>query len=276
MGLELPALVRDPVFRGRGRDRRPWPAGAADPGLHGRRRVAGRDGALAQGHRPPPQPRRHQGERRVLGHDHRAPGGPPRAAGRAPGQARGDRRPQPRRQLRQGAAPSAAPTSCRAIVLLGCPQRTRSPSIPFVRANIEAVAALGRLGVPGFFSENCLDGECCSSFWEHFAAERAARRRLRVGLLAYRRHRALAGLPRSRGGAGGGASRATAAWPCTPTSTARWRMRSPTSAGATPAASRCAAARRSRPSHARPEHLRGERVSEPRSSGWDRCRSRPP
>ena len=33
---------------------------------------------------------------------------------------------------------------------------------PLVRANIEAVAALGRLRVPGMFSQGCLDDDCCS------------------------------------------------------------------------------------------------------------------
>lgn len=56
------------------------------------------------------------------------------------------------------------------VVMLGCPQADKLAVHPFVRANIEAVAAVGRLGVPGFFSRVCLDGECCSSFWEQFEA----------------------------------------------------------------------------------------------------------
>ncbi len=38
---------------------------------------------------------------------------------------------------------------------------------PVVRANIEAVAALGRLRVPGMFSHGCLDDDCCADFWVH-------------------------------------------------------------------------------------------------------------
>ncbi len=56
------------------------------------------------------------------------------------------------------------------IVMLGCPQADPLAVHPVVRANIEAVAALGRLGVPGMFSRVCLDGDCCSSFWEQFRA----------------------------------------------------------------------------------------------------------
>ena len=57
------------------------------------------------------------------------------------------------------------------IVLLGCPITDPLAVHPFVRLQLQAVARLGRIGVPGFFSENCLDGECCSSFWENFAAD---------------------------------------------------------------------------------------------------------
>jgi pimeloyl-ACP methyl ester carboxylesterase len=56
------------------------------------------------------------------------------------------------------------------IVLLGCPITDPLAVHPYVRLQLRAVAALGRLGVPGLFSEACLEGECCSSFWEHFAA----------------------------------------------------------------------------------------------------------
>jgi pimeloyl-ACP methyl ester carboxylesterase len=56
------------------------------------------------------------------------------------------------------------------IVLLGCPATDPLAVHPLVRANIEAVATLGRLGLPGFFKRTCLDGDCCSDFWEQFAA----------------------------------------------------------------------------------------------------------
>jgi pimeloyl-ACP methyl ester carboxylesterase len=56
------------------------------------------------------------------------------------------------------------------IITLGCPQSDPLAVHPLVRANIEAVAALGRVRVPGMFSRTCLEGECCSDFWEDFEA----------------------------------------------------------------------------------------------------------
>lgn len=57
------------------------------------------------------------------------------------------------------------------IVLLGCPQADPLAVHPLVRAQVEAVAALGALGVPGLFSRGCLEGGCCTSFWEDFHAD---------------------------------------------------------------------------------------------------------
>ena len=57
------------------------------------------------------------------------------------------------------------------IVLLGCPITDPIAVHPYVRLQLRAVAALGRLGVPGLFSEDCLEGDCCASFWEHIAAD---------------------------------------------------------------------------------------------------------
>ena len=56
------------------------------------------------------------------------------------------------------------------VVMLGCAQGGPFAVHPLVRAQIEAVATLGLLGVPGLFSRSCLDGECCAGFWEGFAA----------------------------------------------------------------------------------------------------------
>jgi triacylglycerol lipase len=56
------------------------------------------------------------------------------------------------------------------IVTLGCPQSDPLAVHPLVRANIEAVAALGRARVPGMLTRTCLEGECCSSFWDDFEA----------------------------------------------------------------------------------------------------------
>ena len=52
------------------------------------------------------------------------------------------------------------------IVTLGSPHVDPLEGVhPLVRANIEAVATLGRLHVPGMFSKGCLDDDCCSEFW---------------------------------------------------------------------------------------------------------------
>jgi pimeloyl-ACP methyl ester carboxylesterase len=55
------------------------------------------------------------------------------------------------------------------IVTLGSPHADPLQVHPLVRANVEAVAALGRLRVPGMFSRTCLDGDCCAEFWEQAA-----------------------------------------------------------------------------------------------------------
>ena len=56
------------------------------------------------------------------------------------------------------------------IVLLGCPQLDPLATHPLVRAQIEAVATLGGLGLPGLFSRGCLEGDCCTTFWDEFYA----------------------------------------------------------------------------------------------------------
>ena len=40
-----------------------------------------------------------------------------------------------------------------------------------MRLQIEALATLGRLGVPGLFSRACMEGDCCVSFWDDLQAE---------------------------------------------------------------------------------------------------------
>ena len=57
------------------------------------------------------------------------------------------------------------------IVLLGCPQNDPLDIHPLVRAQIEALATLGSLGMPGLFSRDCLDGLCCTTFWDEFYAD---------------------------------------------------------------------------------------------------------
>ena len=55
------------------------------------------------------------------------------------------------------------------IVTLGSPHLDTFQVHPLVRANAEAVAALGGLRVPGLFSHGCLDGDCCADFWQQAA-----------------------------------------------------------------------------------------------------------
>ena len=55
------------------------------------------------------------------------------------------------------------------VVALGSPQVDPLAVHPVVRLQVEAVSRLGSLGAPGLFKRSCLDGECCSSFWEDLA-----------------------------------------------------------------------------------------------------------
>jgi pimeloyl-ACP methyl ester carboxylesterase len=48
------------------------------------------------------------------------------------------------------------------IVCLGSPLTDQLAVHPLVRAQVEAVATLGGLGVRGFFSRGCADGPCCA------------------------------------------------------------------------------------------------------------------
>ncbi len=82
------------------------------------------------------------------------------------------------------------------VVALGSPQIDPLAVHPLVRLQVEAVGRLGSLGAPGLFKRSCIDGDCCSSFWEDLARAAAARREARVGLLEERRGRGLARLPR--------------------------------------------------------------------------------
>jgi triacylglycerol lipase len=52
------------------------------------------------------------------------------------------------------------------IVTLGAPTLDPLAVHPAVRAGVRGVALLGRLGAPGLFTRDCLDGECCAGFWE--------------------------------------------------------------------------------------------------------------
>jgi pimeloyl-ACP methyl ester carboxylesterase len=55
------------------------------------------------------------------------------------------------------------------VVALGSPQVNPLAVHPLVRLQVEAVSRLGSLGAPGLFKRSCLNGDCCSSFWEDLA-----------------------------------------------------------------------------------------------------------
>jgi pimeloyl-ACP methyl ester carboxylesterase len=62
------------------------------------------------------------------------------------------------------------PDLVRGIVTLGSPQTDALAIHPLVRLQVRGVAALGGLGAPGLFSFDCLEGDCCASFWSDLAA----------------------------------------------------------------------------------------------------------
>ena len=97
-----PGLPRPRAAAGRA------PPGAADPGLHGRRRLARDDGELAAAGRLLHPPHRHPRQPRLLGGGLPPPRGAARAHGRAPRRARRGHRPEPRRGLRPRARRPAA------------------------------------------------------------------------------------------------------------------------------------------------------------------------
>ena len=55
------------------------------------------------------------------------------------------------------------------VVALGSPQVDPLAVHPLVRLQVEAVGRLGSLGAPGLFKRSCIDGDCCSSFWQDLA-----------------------------------------------------------------------------------------------------------
>src|SRR5215210_3789460 len=52
------------------------------------------------------------------------------------------------------------------IVTLGSPTREPLNIHRVTRTAVRAVATLGGLHVPGLFTRSCLEGDCCTSFWE--------------------------------------------------------------------------------------------------------------
>ena len=56
------------------------------------------------------------------------------------------------------------------VVTLGSPQIDPLAVHPLVRLQLEAVGRLGSLGAPRLLKRSCLDGDCCASFWEDLGA----------------------------------------------------------------------------------------------------------
>src|SRR4051794_34615619 len=56
------------------------------------------------------------------------------------------------------------------IVTLGSPQLDPMAVHPLIRLPVIAVGALGTLGAPGLFSHSCRSGRCCEQFWEDMQA----------------------------------------------------------------------------------------------------------
>ena len=177
--------------------RRPRTARAADPRLPGRGRVARADVRLAAPGGLPPLPGRHPRQRRLRRRRRRAAGAAARARGRRAGSARDRDRPEPWRQLRQGA---------------GCP-----PARPGLRARHARLAARGAAGGPparaaarrgrepprlaggaGAVQALLPPGRVLRLVLGGPGRAVPRGRRVRVDLLAQRRDRRLARLPRPR------------------------------------------------------------------------------
>src|SRR4051794_5229070 len=56
------------------------------------------------------------------------------------------------------------------IVTLGSPLKHQLPVHPLVRGSVYAIGVLGTAGLDGLMRRSCLWGDCCSDYWEHFAA----------------------------------------------------------------------------------------------------------
>jgi pimeloyl-ACP methyl ester carboxylesterase len=57
------------------------------------------------------------------------------------------------------------------IVALGSPQLDPLAIHPLVRVPVIAVGALGTLGAPGLFRHSCRNGHCCERFWDDMQAD---------------------------------------------------------------------------------------------------------
>jgi triacylglycerol lipase len=65
---------------------------------------------------------------------------------------------------------SLRPDLVAGIVTLGSPQLDPLAVHPLVRLQVKAVAALGTLGAPGLFKQDCIAGDCCAEFWHRLSA----------------------------------------------------------------------------------------------------------
>jgi len=62
------------------------------------------------------------------------------------------------------------PERVKGLLMLGTPVSAPLAVSPHVLRTVRAVAWLGDLGVPGVFSRNCHEGECCADFREQLLA----------------------------------------------------------------------------------------------------------
>ena len=152
-GVEAAALVPQLGLARRRRARRRGPPGAADPRLHGRRRLAGDDDPLAARERLPHAPRRDPRQRRLLARTIDRLEAAPRGLRRGLRRARGDHRPEPRRHLRPRARARAGPTSSAGSSRSAAPTVSQLSAHPFVLAQVALVGALGTGRVPGMFRD---------------------------------------------------------------------------------------------------------------------------
>jgi triacylglycerol lipase len=63
-----------------------------------------------------------------------------------------------------------APDAIAGIITLGSPMRDPLAIKPFTLGAVRLVAALGDRGVPGLLSSACLDGSCCAGFYRDLRA----------------------------------------------------------------------------------------------------------
>ena len=90
------------------------------------------------------------------------------------------------------------------IVTLGSPMLAPAAHHASLTRSLEMLIRLGRAGIPGLMSEDCVAGSCARASFDEARSPLPRRRRLHRRLLQARRHRRLEGLRRPAGRAGGG------------------------------------------------------------------------